>query len=203
MGVPSRKCLGEELAWQYANLARATAALTDGVKEFSAVHHQIRMKLYKGLSSGTMQLGSFFADEKYKIGMNACCYCGSVDDLSVDHLIPRKKLGTDLSENLIAACRSCNSSKRERDMLSWLRARDIFPSLVLLRRYLKLVYLFCQSHELLMAPWEEALMLELPFDLANLKDNLQPLYHLECLNLEYPVQLVRGITQSDSSQGYI
>jgi len=197
VGVHSRKTLGEELAWQYANLARASAALKDGAGKFSTVHHQIRMRLYNGLCSGTMQLGSFFADEKYKIGMNACCYCGSVDELSVDHLIPRKKLGTDFSENLIAACRSCNSSKRERDMLSWLRTREIFPSLILLRRYLKLVYRFCQSHELLTTPWEEALMLDLPFDLANLKDNLRPLNHLQSLSLEHPVQLVKGITESD------
>lgn len=199
MGIPCRKTLGEELAWQYGNLARASAALKDGAGNFTAVHQQIRMKLYRGLISGTMQIGSFFKDEKDKIGMNACSYCGSEKELSVDHLIPRKKLGSDLSENLISACRSCNSSKGERDMLSWLRIQGKFPSLVLLRRYLKLVYRFCQTHEMLNIPWEDALALELPFDLKNLKDNLKPLYHLQILSLEHIIQLNEENSQSESA----
>ncbi|MDD3119646.1 MAG: HNH endonuclease [Victivallales bacterium] len=189
MGEVTRKTLGEELAWQYANLARVDVALKQGAKKFTTIHHMVRMRLYKGLVNGTMQMGSFCDDEKYKIGMNICCYCNSPDHLGVDHLFPRQKLGSDLAENLVFACRSCNSSKRDRDMLSWLHAQGKFPGILLLRRYLKLAYFFCQKHDLMTRPWEEALTLDLPFDLKNLQINLAPLSRPETLSMVHSTRL--------------
>lgn len=40
-----------------------------------------------------------------------CRYCRSVDDLTVDHVIPRCQGGPDLATNLVVACRSCNGRK--------------------------------------------------------------------------------------------
>lgn len=43
-----------------------------------------------------------------------CCqYCGSQENLHVDHIIPKRLLGEngDTMENLITACRQCNLSK--------------------------------------------------------------------------------------------
>jgi len=40
-----------------------------------------------------------------------CFYCGSENDLTIDHKIPRSRGGGDEVENLTCACRSCNSSK--------------------------------------------------------------------------------------------
>lgn len=42
-----------------------------------------------------------------------CQYCGSGAD-SIDHVIPRSRGGLDDWENLAAACRTCNSTKRNR-----------------------------------------------------------------------------------------
>ncbi len=42
-----------------------------------------------------------------------CQYCGSGAD-SIDHVIPRSRGGLDDWDNLAAACRSCNSTKRNR-----------------------------------------------------------------------------------------
>jgi hypothetical protein len=42
----------------------------------------------------------------------ACRYCGSVDDsLSVDHVVPRCQGGGDGADNLVLACKPCNSRK--------------------------------------------------------------------------------------------
>lgn len=41
----------------------------------------------------------------------ACRYCRSTDDLSIDHVVPRCQGGTDESDNLVVACRRCNSRK--------------------------------------------------------------------------------------------
>lgn len=40
-----------------------------------------------------------------------CMKCGETDDLTVDHVIPRSKGGSDLANNLQVLCRACNSSK--------------------------------------------------------------------------------------------
>lgn len=41
-----------------------------------------------------------------------CVYCGYRGaDIAVDHFIPRSKGGTDIVQNLVACCTSCNSRK--------------------------------------------------------------------------------------------
>ena len=42
-----------------------------------------------------------------------CQYCGNHAD-SIDHVVPRSRGGRDVWDNLAAACRSCNSAKRDR-----------------------------------------------------------------------------------------
>lgn len=49
-----------------------------------------------------------FARDEYR-----CQYCGRRAD-SIDHVVPRSRGGADVWENLAAACRSCNTSKRDR-----------------------------------------------------------------------------------------
>lgn len=43
-----------------------------------------------------------------------CEDCGDGDDLTVDHIWPQAKNGTDYAENLRILCRSCNSRKGAR-----------------------------------------------------------------------------------------
>ncbi len=40
-----------------------------------------------------------------------CIYCGSDQDLTIDHLIPLARGGPHCQDNLAVACRRCNSSK--------------------------------------------------------------------------------------------
>ena len=51
MAIPVPRTFGEQIAWSYANLARAHAALEDGVAKYKVVHHIIRNKMYHGLLS--------------------------------------------------------------------------------------------------------------------------------------------------------
>jgi hypothetical protein len=55
--------------------------------------------------------------------------------------------GADTGDNLVWACRSCNSSKGPKDLLTWYRDRGIeYPPILLLRRYLKLVVDWCEKN---------------------------------------------------------
>ncbi len=164
------KTIKELLHWSYANLAMAHAALTKNNDKYGRTHFIIRSRLYKGLNEKTMATGQLAEDEKLKLFLpQACCYCGSEQQLEVDHLIPTKRGGKNKGENLIWACRTCNSSKGSKDMLEWLNEKGQFPPLLLLRRYLKLAIELCQENgimetELINAP-------ELPISLAAIPIN--------------------------------
>ena len=176
---PDIQTVGHHIAWSYANLARADAALQDGDSSYKRIHHIIRSRLFNGLKSGTMAMRSLYDDERIKMtAPKACCYCGSVEHLAVDHLIPRIKGGGDDSDNLILACRTCNSSKQGRDLLEWMTKKETFPSVMILRRYLKLVARYCDKHDLLEVAMPEAIRMDLPFDLSLLPHTFPPVSEL-------------------------
>lgn len=141
--------VAQRIYWAYANLAMAHAAVDDGASRYGSKHYAIRARLFKGLQNGTMNIRSLFQDEKEKMANSSCCYCGAVEKLSVDHLLSRNKGGKDSGDNLILACRTCNSSKGKRDLLDWYFSKDSFPPLAVLRRYLKNLHRFCRENDLL------------------------------------------------------
>jgi 5-methylcytosine-specific restriction endonuclease McrA len=47
----------------------------------------------------------------FKRDDNACTYCGSAKDLTLDHVMPKSRGGKTSWENLITACKRCNSKK--------------------------------------------------------------------------------------------
>ena len=44
---------------------------------------------------------------------HTCQYCGSAAE-SIDHVVPRSRGGEHIWENVVAACKACNSAKRDR-----------------------------------------------------------------------------------------
>lgn len=52
-----------------------------------------------------------------------CQYCGNYGD-TVDHVIPLAANGETNKDNLVAACFSCNSSKRDRPVAEWEMGRS-------------------------------------------------------------------------------
>jgi 5-methylcytosine-specific restriction endonuclease McrA len=190
MAIPEPKTIREQIAWSYANLARAHAALNDGVNKYKIVHHVIRNRLYYGLISGKMAIRSIYDDERLKMTVpQACYYCGSTTYLSVDHLIPKIKGGPDEADNLIWACRSCNSSKQGRDMLVWARQKGFFPSVLLLRRYLKIVARYCEQNGYMDASFDEEIGKAMPFDITQLPTEFPPLSEVKLW--VYPIEEIQ------------
>jgi len=161
--VRSEATVRELLYYSYANLAMAHYAVKRGDEKYTRTAYMIRAKLYKGLLEGTMTMGSFFDDEKVKLQQgHICSYCVSSDGITFDHLISRALNGKDSSDNLVVACRSCNSSKRDKDLLVWCRQHDKFPPLMILRRYLKIAVQICHDADVMDCFQNDARLVNIP-----------------------------------------
>ena len=52
-----------------------------------------------------------------------CVYCGTgvrLESMAVDHVVPLSRSGTNVPENLVTACKSCNAQKSDRLPHEWL-----------------------------------------------------------------------------------
>jgi 5-methylcytosine-specific restriction endonuclease McrA len=47
----------------------------------------------------------------FKRDNHTCVYCGTRENLTIDHVLPRSNGGRDSWENLVTACQKCNSRK--------------------------------------------------------------------------------------------
>lgn len=56
-----------------------------------------------------------------------CAFCGAPAD-TWEHLVPVSKGGDSTPGNVVPACASCNSSKKDRDLDRWMRAKGYVPS---------------------------------------------------------------------------
>lgn len=169
MGRRTFDTIGEVLYWSYANLAMADAAVRKGATAYGVGHFMIRAKLYKGLCTGSVSPRSLYSDEREKLlAQGKCSYCGSVDHPTLDHLIARSKGGSDQPENLVFACRSCNSSKGKHDVLEWASKQNTFLPLSLIRRYLKLAIRHAVENDLLDIRVDDLGGIPLPFSIKDI-----------------------------------
>ncbi len=154
----------EQIYYSYANLAMAHTAVDKKQDKYERFNLMIRARLFKGLKDGTMNMKSIFDDEKIKLQTGQICnYCGSNKQLSLDHIFPQKYGGKDNAENLIFACKTCNSSKGKKDLMEWMNFKGQFLPLMIIRRYLKLTFIYCDNHNLLDKKIEDLKTMELPF----------------------------------------
>jgi len=154
----------EQIYWSYANLAMVHTAVDKKQEKYERFNYMIRAKLFKGLTDGNMNMRTIFDDEKIKLKTGQICnYCGSAEKLTLDHIFPQKFGGQDTAENLIFACRSCNSSKGKKDLMEWMIFRGQFLPLMIIRRYLKLTFNYCIENNLIDRKIEELKELKLPF----------------------------------------
>lgn len=70
--------------------------------------------------------GAFRVTEKEltKLRSMSCTYCGSEEDIQVDHVIPLARGGAHAIGNLVPACRKCNHSKNAKLLMEWRRDKS-------------------------------------------------------------------------------
>jgi hypothetical protein len=55
-----------------------------------------------------------------------CAYCGSEENLTIDHIIPQCKGGADFTKNVVCCCHSCNQSKGHEHWKLWYVQQDFY-----------------------------------------------------------------------------
>lgn len=66
-----------------------------------------------------------FREDIYKNWDHSCVYCGDTAT-SLDHIVPRFKSGSSNRNNLVPACRRCNSNKASSKMEEWYQQQEFF-----------------------------------------------------------------------------
>jgi hypothetical protein len=57
-----------------------------------------------------------------------CAYCSSQENLTLDHIIPQCKGGTDHITNIVCACETCNRDKSHENWENWFFRQDFFTT---------------------------------------------------------------------------
>ena len=140
------KTVRQLIYWEYAKLIAKAAGFHN--------NYGFIVSRYKKLDSDEMKWSSSVRDHEKELDQGwQCTYCGSKTNLSTDHIIPTSHAGVDpriiklldSSDNCVCACRTCNSSKGDKDIFEWYGKdkMDDIPNLAL-SKFLKLAY---QIHE--------------------------------------------------------
>lgn len=89
----------------------------DTVVRDRKINHKRRLKL-----QGLKPKGISVEDQKKVLKRDKICvYCGNEQDIGFDHIKAITKGGNNNFNNLVVACKKCNSSKGNKNVLKWLK----------------------------------------------------------------------------------
>jgi hypothetical protein len=107
------KTIREELYYEYAKLISRSA--------YGKIDYPFIANRFKKLRDGEITISGTMREwEREQELPQECVFCGSRENLSTDHLIPRNRGGDDSADNLVLACKSCNSSRGDKGVFEWL-----------------------------------------------------------------------------------
>jgi len=97
--------------------AKKTHGLSKTLEYDAEIQHKRRIKKQNNNLAFNLSYAESLKIARPKL--DYCVYCGSTDNLTIDHIIPINKGGTQNPKNLIRACRSCNSAKNASFFIDW------------------------------------------------------------------------------------
>ncbi|MCD6215939.1 MAG: HNH endonuclease [Candidatus Aenigmarchaeota archaeon] len=129
------KTIKDEIFWQYAKLISKSAG-------FGINQRAFQMNRFIALRDGKIKWSTAIREWiKEHEKPNECIYCGSKENLTVEHILPKSCGGPDTPDNAIKVCKKCNSSKGGKRLYEWvgLKNKDKVPRIAE-GKYLKLLY---------------------------------------------------------------
>jgi HNH endonuclease len=107
------KTIRKKILYEYAKLISRSA--------YGSILYPFVADRFKKLRNGQITISGTMREwEREQELPHQCVFCGSPDNLSTDHLIPRNRGGDGSSDNLVQACTSCNSSRGDKGVFEWL-----------------------------------------------------------------------------------
>ena len=113
MPPPFVKTIREEIYYEYAKLISRSA--------YKSLQRGFITDRFKKLRDGEISISDTIREwEREQELAKECVFCGSQENLTTDHLIPRNRGGDDSADNLVLACHSCNASRGDKGIFEWL-----------------------------------------------------------------------------------
>lgn len=113
MALYAAKTIKELIYWKYAKIMSKSAGV-------GLTHYRFVWDRFKKLKNNEISIASALREYQLEIENPCkCIYCGSAENLSIDHLVPKVAGGPDIAENAVMACQSCNSSKGSKGLYEW------------------------------------------------------------------------------------
>lgn len=120
------KTIRDLIYYQYAKIMAESAGLGH--------NYRFIMDRVSSLKKGEIKMSGILREVKkqFKDEPRVCEFCGSDSNLSFDHIIPHKRGGPDSAENMVLACKHCDSSKGSKGLYEWygLERKDELPKIV-------------------------------------------------------------------------
>jgi hypothetical protein len=157
--MPDRevKTIRDLIYYQYAKIvARSAFVVADG-RSAKAQHYGFIKNTFRQLKSGEKSWSDITREDKQLVeAEHACSYCGAVEHLNWEHLVPKSVRINErccMCERILGihnqawACQPCNSEKSTHGLYEYYRRRypdekkyfDFIPPL-LEKKYLKTIY---------------------------------------------------------------
>ncbi|MBU1851693.1 MAG: HNH endonuclease [Candidatus Omnitrophica bacterium] len=127
------KTVRDLIFWEYAKIISGSA-LNDR-KNYRFIMHN-----FKKLQNGEKKWSDILRED-LNANMDKCAYCGDSENLSNDHIVPKRECHFAEIHNIVKACKKCNSSKGDKDLIKWrgIEKRYEIPRIVM-GKYLKMLY---------------------------------------------------------------
>jgi 5-methylcytosine-specific restriction endonuclease McrA len=99
------------------------------------LYHREKSKRRKAQARGQtpVQITVAALRQRFNEFGNCCAYCGGAGDMEIEHVDPINNGGPHDIGNIVPACSTCNTSKKEKEMESWYRSQPFFSELRLRR----------------------------------------------------------------------
>jgi len=96
---------------------------SETIKEKSKVYYQNNKEMYFFWASKRRERirspYKITSKEIIRLRNRSCFYCGSKNEIHIDHVLPVSRGGQHRIGNLVPACKACNSSKGSKFLMEW------------------------------------------------------------------------------------
>jgi hypothetical protein len=117
MPPPYVRTIREEILYEYAKLISRSA--------YRSLERAFITDRFKKLRDGEITISGTIREwEREQELPKECVYCGSLTELTTDHLIPRNRGGDDSADNVVLACQPCNTARGDKGIFEWLGLKE-------------------------------------------------------------------------------